>query len=128
MPDLDESSQPQQPFPPVRNVQAVGITFPGTVADLLGQVGVDLSVSSELAYLGSIFGDLLVAGMAAHHVKDPNIQGPEHLFLRRACWEAATIAYGRTFMKGKVSGEHRGLGWMGSSPSLVRTYGILTRP
>jgi hypothetical protein len=35
--------------------------------------------------------------MAAHHVKDPAIQGPGHLYLRRTCYEGAIISYARCF-------------------------------
>lgn len=62
---------------------------------------VDARDKPELADLASLFPDLLMAAMAAHHLSDPAIQGGEHIFLRRACWEAALVAYGRCFHQGR---------------------------
>lgn len=75
------------------------------------QFRVDVAVETypELADLWSIFGDLLVASMAAHHVHDPRIQDTGLTYLRRACWEAAIISYARCFQQGQsvVKGRTR---------------------
>jgi hypothetical protein len=51
------------------------------------RLDIHLGGDSELGDLGSLFGDLLVAQMAAHHISDPTFATPEYLYLRRACWE-----------------------------------------
>jgi hypothetical protein len=71
---------------------------------------VPLRACPELADLVSIFfGDLLVADMAAFHINDKRIQDKAYIYLRRACWEGAIIAYGRCFGSGRgVNGaRHR---------------------
>jgi hypothetical protein len=68
------------------------------------RAAISLTAASELADLASLFGDLLVANMAAHHINAPEIQGRGFLYLRRACWEGAIIAYGRCFGSGRGFG------------------------
>lgn len=65
----------------------------------------------ELADYASLFPDLLMADMAAHHLSNSAIQGHGHLFLRRACWEAALIAYGRCFQQAGGRVADRGAPW-----------------
>ena len=72
------------------------------------QLDIRLGENSELGDLGSLLGDLLIAQMAAHHMADPVIATGEYLYLRRACWEGAIIAYGRCFASGQgVGGSSR---------------------
>lgn len=92
---------------PARSVAALspevvplGWTTPGG-PDPAYRVGVALDADPELADLWSIHGDLLIVLMSAHHLEEPAIQGPEFLYLRRACWETAIIAYGRCFQSGQ---------------------------
>jgi hypothetical protein len=42
--------------------------------------------------------------MAAHGIQHDSIQGSGHLFIRRACWEGAIVAYGRCFALGRKPG------------------------
>ena len=76
--------------------------FPG--ADVIGErMDIDPDAAAELADMATAFGDLLIAGMAAHHFNEPAIQRTEFLFLRRACWEGAVISYARSFKRGQGS-------------------------
>jgi hypothetical protein len=81
-------------------VPPLGFTFPSAPAPHR-RLTIDLTAEPTLADLASLFGDLLVADMASHHINEPAIQAAGHLYLRRACWEGAIIAYGRCFGGGQ---------------------------
>lgn len=86
---------------------SLGITIPGN-CNCSARLDVSLEAAPKLADLASLFGDLLVADMVAHHVNAPEIQAPKLIYLRRACWEGAIIAYGRCFGSGKgATGKSR---------------------
>jgi hypothetical protein len=67
------------------------------------RMDIAVEAAHELSDLATAFGDLLIAGMAAHHFNEPTIQSAEFLYMRRACWEGAVISYARSFMSGQGS-------------------------
>src|SRR5687768_6111515 len=85
----------------------IGMTFPGGPLPQ-SALRVSLAAAAELADLASLFGDLIIADMADHHIDAPELQGTGFLYLRRACWEGSLIAYGRCFITGQgATGESR---------------------
>jgi hypothetical protein len=65
------------------------------------KIPVSLRASPTLANLASIFHDLLIASMTAHHANDPAFAEPGFMYARRACWEAAIASYSRCFEEGQ---------------------------
>lgn len=82
----------------------VGINIPGTAPKL--NINISIQNENELADLVSIFNDLLISSMAIMHVQDTGKSVYGDLYLRRACWDGAIIAYGRCFASAQgVSGS-----------------------
>jgi hypothetical protein len=79
---------------------SLGIRIPGK-PEPPRRVDIALEADPELADLVSIFNDLGIAGMTAHHITEPVIQETKYVFLRRACWESAIISYARCFGGGQ---------------------------
>ena len=81
------------------SVTPLGLSFPS--GDPLGVlVTIDAAAAPELVDLTSLFGDLLLASMSAGQACDASMN-QSAVFLRRACWEAAIVAYGRCFNDGQ---------------------------
>jgi hypothetical protein len=78
----------------------IGITFPGAPSPN-SPLEIDHRAAHELVDLTTLFADLLVAGMSAHHGNDPNFEGAGMAYARRACFEGAVVAYGRCFGSGQ---------------------------
>ena len=79
----------------------LAVCIPGTTPRSAERFDITADASPELADLTSLFSDLVVASMAAHHLNSPEIQSTGFLYLRRACWEGAIIAYARCFAGGQ---------------------------
>jgi hypothetical protein len=56
-------------------------------------------LASELAYLASVWADLLLVDMSLHERKKMTSSG--QMFARRALWEQAVVACGRCFKSGR---------------------------
>lgn len=79
----------------------LGIHIPGTGQHHEIKINVTGPEADELIDAVSVVWDLLVADMACHHARSPELAGGGLLYARRACWEAAIIAYSRCFVGGR---------------------------
>ena len=62
---------------------------------------IDDESAQELADLASIWADLLLVQMCLHHRKSLTGKAMEQIFVKRALWEQAVVAYARCFNTGR---------------------------
>jgi hypothetical protein len=85
----------------------LGINIPGRRRHQEIRIDVTGPEADELKDAVSVFWDLLIADMACHHARSPELAAPGLLYARRACWETAVIAYSRCFVGGRGSAGPR---------------------
>lgn len=79
----------------------LGINIPGNSQHHEIKIDVAGPEADELKDAVSVFWDLLIADMACHHARSPELAAGGLLYARRACWETAVIAYSRCFVSGR---------------------------